>query len=83
MPRHEHHIWLNEGFATYLTVLTDEFLTPHDDWKDRIRWYINFVTETRLLGSSYLLLYYEQVFLYLHGEDYDICYSQAFSSLYL
>ena len=38
-------IWLNEGFATYLTVLTDEFLTPHDDWMDRIRWYINYVTE--------------------------------------
>jgi len=37
-------IWLNEGFATYLTVLTDEFLTPHDDWKDRINWYINIVT---------------------------------------
>jgi aminopeptidase N len=38
-------IWLNEGFATYLTVLTDELLTPHDDWKNRIKWYINFVTD--------------------------------------
>lgn len=38
-----HDIWLNEGFATYLTVLTDEFLTPHDDWMNRINWSINFV----------------------------------------
>lgn len=26
------HIWLNEGFATYLTGLTDEFLQSENDW---------------------------------------------------
>lgn len=46
-------IWLNEGFATYLTVLTDEFLTPHDDWKDRINWSIDFVT-SQAGGSTWV-----------------------------
>ncbi len=46
-------IWLNEGFATYLTVLTDEFLTPHDDWKNRINWSIDFVT-SQAGGSTWV-----------------------------
>ena len=38
------HIWLNEGFATYLTGLTDEFLKEESDWQEWKEGQINNVT---------------------------------------
>ncbi len=37
-------IWLNEGFATYLTGLTNEFLGSQENWQNWLANQINYVT---------------------------------------